>query len=286
MTKCARLVTVLAVAAAMLSASGCNKLRARDQLNQGVKAYKAGHAEQAIEFFKNAVSLDDKLQVAKLYLATAYAQLYVPDTQTPENNRNAEMAINEYKEVLNEDPKSLNSLKGIAYLYMNMKRFDDAREYYKKAIEADPNDPETYYSVGVIDWSAVYKDVADRKAKGGLKVDDPLKGTKICEEIKSVDGPRIEEAMKMLQTAMDKRQDYDDAMAYMNLIYRRKADAECGDPQAAEQDIKMANDWSNKAMDARKKKQEQAAKKTSGGIVLEQSQNQNQNQNQNPGQKK
>ena len=84
----------------------------------------------------------------------------------------------------------------------------------------------------------------------------------------------------MLQTAMDKRQDYDDAMAYMNLIYRRKADAECGDPQAAEQDIKMANDWSNKAMDARKKKQEQAAKKTATGIVLEQ------NQNQKPGQKK
>ena|SRR5437016_3970929 len=286
MTKCARLVTVLAVAAAMLSACGCNKLRARDQLNQGVKAYKDGKTEKAIEFFKNAVSLDDKLRVAKLYLATAYAQQYVPDAQTPDNNRNAEMAINEYKEVLAEDPKSLNSLKGIAYLYMNMKRFDDAREYYKKAIDADPNDPETYYSLGVIDWTAVYKDVADRKSKVGLKVDDPLKGTKICDDIKNVDGPRIDEGMKMLQTAMTKRQDYDDAMAYMNLIYRRKADAECGDPQAAEQDIKMANDWSNKAMDARKKKQEQAAKKTSGGIVLEQSQNQNQNQNQNPGQKK
>ena len=37
---------------------------------------------------------------------------------------------------------------------MQQKKFDDAREYYKKAIDADPNDPETYYSVGVIDWSA------------------------------------------------------------------------------------------------------------------------------------
>ena len=92
MTKCARLVTVLAVAAAMLSASGCNKLRARDQLNQGVKAYKAGHAEQAIEFFKNAVSLDDKLQVAKLYLAAVYSNQYVPDAPGDENQRNAEMA--------------------------------------------------------------------------------------------------------------------------------------------------------------------------------------------------
>jgi len=280
MTKCARLVTVLAVAAAMLSASGCNKLRARDQLNQGVKAYKAGHAEQAVEFFKNAVSLDSKLQVAKLYLAAVYSNQYVPDAPGDENQRNAEMAANEYKEVFAEDPRNLNAIKGLAGLYRNMNRFDDAREYYRKAIEIDPNDPEIYYSIGFIDWKATYKDIGNRKSTVGLKVDDPLKGTKMCEDIKNADGPHIEEGMKMLQTAMEKRQDYDDAMAYMNLIYRRKADTECADPQAAAQDIKMAEDWANKAMDARKKKQEQAAKKTATGIVLEQ------NQNQNPGQKK
>ena len=280
MTKSARLVMALAVAAAMWSTTGCNKLRARDQLNQGVKAYKNANYEQAIEHFKNAVDLDDKLRTAKLYLATAYAQQYVPEVDTPENKRNAQMAIDEYKAVLQEDPKNLTSLKGIAYLYMNMKRFDDAREYYTKAIEADPNDPETYYSVGVIDWTAVYKDVADRKSKVGLKVDDPLKGKQICEDIKSTDGTKIDEGMKMLQTAMDKRQDYDDAMAYMNLLYRRKADTECGDSQAAAQDIKAANDWSDKAMATRKKKADEAAKKTSGGIVLEQTQNQNQNQDQ------
>lgn len=284
MNRSARLVALLAVAAAMLSTAGCNKLRARDELNQGVKAYKNAQYEQAIEHFKDAVRLDDKLKVAKLYLATAYAQQYVPDAPGPENQRFADQAIAEYKSVLEEDPKNLNSLKGIAYLYMNMHKFNDAREYYKKAIEADPNDPETYYSVGVIDWSAVYKDVSDRKSKVGLKVDDPLKGKQLCEEIKSADGPQIDEGMKMLQDAMDKRQDYDDAMAYMNLIYRRKADTECSDPEAAAQDIKAANDWSDKAMAARKKKAEEAAKKTNTGIVLEQTQNQqNQNQNQNQG---
>ncbi len=281
MNKSARLAMALAIAAAMLSTAGCNKLRARDQLNQGVKAYKNAAYEQAINHFQNAVSLDDKLKVAKLYLATAYAQQYVPGVDTNENKRNADMAIEEYKSVLQEDPNNLNSMKGIAYLYMNMKRFDDAREYYSKAIRADVNDPETYYSVGVIDWTAVYKDVSERKSKVGLKVDDPLKGKQICEEIKTTDGPKIDEGIKMLQTAMEKRQDYDDAMAYMNLLYRRKADTECGDPQAAAEDVKTANDWSDKAMAARKKKAEEAAKKNTGGIVLEQTQNQKQNQNQN-----
>lgn len=278
MKRCARLMTVLAVVATLLSATGCNKLRARDQLNKGVKAYRSANYEEAIGHFKNAVYLDSDLKVAKLYLATAYAQQYVPGVDAPDNVRNAQQAIEEYKKVLENDPKSVNSLKGIAFLYMQMKKFDEAREYYKKAIEVDPNDPEVYYSVGVIDWSAAYKDAADRKSKDGLKVDDELKGKssqKLCDELKAANAAKIDEGIQMLQTAIDKRQDYDDAMAYMNLLYRRRAnDMTCDDAQQRADLIKTANDWSDKAMAARKKKAEEAAKKTQGGIVLDQQQGQ------------
>ena len=284
MKTCARLATVLAVVAALLMTTGCNKLKARDQLNKGVKAYRSANYEEAIEHFKNAVFLDSDLKVAKLYLATAYAQQYVPGVDAPDNLRMAHQAIDEYQKVLENDPKSVNSLKGIAFLYMQMKDFDKAREYYKKAIEVDPNDPEIYYSVGVIDWSQAYKDAADLKAANGMKVDDELKGKgsqKWCDQLKSKDGGNVDEGLKMLQTAIDKRQDYDDAMAYMNLLYRRKAnDMTCDDAQARADYIKTANEWSDKAMAARKKKAEEAAKKNQGGIILDQTQNQQQSQGQ------
>lgn len=283
----ARVATVVAIAATLLITAGCNKLKARDQLNKGVQAYKNANYEQAIEHFKTAVYLDSDLKVAKLYLATAYAQQYVPGVDSPDNLRNAQQAIDEYKRVLENDPKSVNSLKGIAFLYMQMKDFDKSREYYKKAINLDPNDPELYYSVGVIDWTQAYKDAADLKSKNGIKVDDELKGKaseKWCDQLKDKDGAAVDEGMQMLQTAIDKRQDYDDAMAYMNLLYRRKAnDMTCDDAQARADLIKTANDWSDKAMAARKKKAEEAAKKNQGGIVLDQ--NQNQQQGQNPSQK-
>lgn len=273
MKRSARLVALLAVAAALLSTAGCNKLKARDQLNKGVQAYRSANYEQAIEHFKNAVYLDGDLKVAKMYLATAYAQQYVPGVDTPDNVRNAQQAIDEYKRVLEGDSGNVTSLKGIAFLYMQQKKFDDAREYYKKAIDADPNDPETYYSVGVIDWSATYQDAAKFKADAGLKVDDELKGKgdqKICDQMRAKDGVAVDEGMKMLQTAIDKRQDYDDAMAYMNLLYRRKAnDLTCDDAQTRAEYVKTANDWSDRAMAARKKKAEEAAKKTTGGIYLE-----------------
>ena len=274
MNRAARFVTVLAIASGLLTTAGCNKLRARDQLNKGVQAYRGANYEQAIEHFKNAVSLDGDLKVAKMYLATAYAQQYVPGVETPDNLRNAQQAIEEYKHVLEVDSKNVTSLKGIAFLYMQQKKFDEARDFYKKAIDADPNDPETYYSVGVIDWSQVYKDAAEVKSKESLKVDDELKGKgsqKLCDQMRTKDGEIVDEGMKMLQTAIDKRQDYDDAMAYMNLLYRRKAaDMTCDDAQARADFVKTANDWSDKAMAARKKKADEAAKKNTGGIVLEQ----------------
>ena len=271
MSKSARLVTVLAVAVALLNIAGCKKLQARDQLNKGIQAYKNTKYELAIEHFKNAVNLDGDLSVAKLYLATALMQQYVPGIDTPDNNAYAQQAIDEYKEVLRNDPKSVTALKGIASLYLNMKKFNESGDYYKKAIDADPNDPEAYYSVGVIDWTAVYKDISDRKSKVGLGVEDQAKGKQFCEDVKAADGPRIDEGLKMLQTAMDKRQDYDDAMTYTNLLYHRKADTECGDPAGYQSDLKAANEWSDKAMAARKKKFDEAAKKNTGGIVLDQS---------------
>jgi len=275
MNRTARFVTVVAVAAALLSTAGCNKLKARDQLNKGVQSFRGSNYEEAIEHFKNAINLDSDLKVAKMYLATVYAQQYVPGVDTPENLRNAQLAIEQYKQVLEKDPSNVTSLKGIGFLYMQQKKFDDSREYYKKAIDADPNDPETYYSVGVIDWTQTYKDAADLKGKEGIKVEDELKGKgsqKICDQMKAKDGAAVDEGMKMLQTAIDKRQDYDDAMAYMNLLYRRKAnDMTCEDAQTRAEYVKTANEWSDKAMAARKKKADEAAKKNSAtGIILDQ----------------
>ena len=131
-----------AAALAVLATSGCDKLRARDQLNKGVNAYKNARYEQAINNFKQAVAYDNSLVNAKLYLATAYAQQYIPGVDSPDNLQNANNAIQQYKSVLEQDPKNINSIKGIAYLYLQMKKFDMAKDFYKRASSADPNDPE------------------------------------------------------------------------------------------------------------------------------------------------
>jgi tetratricopeptide (TPR) repeat protein len=263
-----KMLVVAALATYVVSATGCNKLMARDQLNKGVAAYKNAKYEQAINNFKRAVELDDSLQNAKLYLATAYAQQYIPGVDSPENLQNANAAIEQYKAVLQHDEKNVNSIKGIAYLYLQMKKFEDAKTYYRKAIELDPNDPEAYYSVGVIDWTEAYQPRMEERAKLGLKPDEALKDKKICASLRDAHQATIQDGVDSLDKALQLRKDYSDAMAYMNLLYREKADRECDQPEQRAADLKTADEWVDKTLAANKAKAEKSA--GANGITMDQ----------------
>jgi tetratricopeptide (TPR) repeat protein len=264
----ARILALTSLGALLLSSAACNKLRARDQLNKGVQSYKNTRYEEAIDHFQQAVSLDSSLINARLYLATAYAQQYIPGADTEDNNKMAQQAIDQYKAVLDRDQKNINSVKGIAYLYLQMKKFEDAKSYYRKASELDPNDPEVYYSVGVIDWTESYQPRMEERAKLGLKPEEPLKDKKVCASLKQKNWDSIQDGIDNLNKALQMRPDYDDAMAYMNLLYREKADLECDDPGARAGDLKTADEWVDKTLAVKKQK----AQKQPGaqGITMDQ----------------
>ena len=278
MNKNVRIFTLAAVALALISASGCNKLRARDQLNKGVESYKDSKYELAIGHFQKAVELDPTLINARMYLATAFVSQYIPGVDDPDNLRTANQAIDEYKQVIDMNPsreQKVNSAKGIAYLYLNMKKWDDAKKYYRMASELDPNDPEPYYSIGVIDWTACYQPRMEERAKLGLKPEESLNPKnkdqkKVCDELKVKNGPAIQEGIDSLKKAIDLRPDYDDAMAYMNLMFRERADVECDDLAARAEDQKTADSWVDKTLATKKAKAEKAAAAAGGGITVDQ----------------
>jgi len=278
MNKYLKVLTLAAVALALFSSAGCDKLKARDQLNKGVKAYKDNHYEQAITHFQNAVNLDPALINARMYLATAYVSQFIPGIDSPENLRTAQQAIDEYQKVIDANPsrdQKVNSAKGIAYLYLNEKKWDDAKKYYRMASDLDPNDAEPYYSVGVIDWSACYQPRMEERAKLGMKPDEHLSSKnkdqkKLCEELKTKNGPAIQEGIDSLDKAIKLRDDYDDAMAYMNLMYRERADVECDDEAARAADLKVADGWVDKAMQAKQARAAKAAAAQGGQVTMDQ----------------
>jgi len=265
-------ITALAVALAgmVISLSGCNKLAARSELNKGVDAFKSTHYEDAINHFQRAIQLDPKLPMAKGYLATALGQNVVPGLLTPDNLKTAQQAIDIFQEVLTADPDDINSMKQLAGIEFGIKRLDEAKAWQKKILEKDPNDPEAAYTIGAIDWAQAHQNTLNALAPAGLN-DDGEGNTKapkkIMDSLKEQNTPLVEEAMHYLQQALDKRPTYDDAMSYMNLVFRAKANLDYGNTQAVKADLDTAKDWSSKAMGQRKANE---AKKSQGpgGITM------------------
>ena len=249
--------------------SGCNKLKARDLLNKGVAEFKGGQYDKAIEYFKQSKDLDPGLMNARLYLATAYASQYIPGAPSEQNIRLGTQAVNEFKEVLELDPNNLSAIDGIGSIIFQMagtpydpKKFEESKSYHKKHIELKPNDPEPYYWIGVIDWTLAFRANGELRAeynknniKKQLKDTDPLPNAPRAEYAAKY-GSLVDEGIAALQKAIQLRPDYDDAMAYLNLLYRRKADmVESAEERAKLQ--KEADDLIDRVKEIKQKRAEQ-----------------------------
>src|SRR3954454_14292128 len=120
----AKLFVLASLVVLALFASGCEKLKARDRLNKGVAAFKQAKYSDAVENFKTAVELDPSFPTARLYLVTAYMSQYIPGADSPENMQMAQAAHDQFRKVLEQDPKNDVAIASIASLYYNQKKFD------------------------------------------------------------------------------------------------------------------------------------------------------------------
>jgi len=261
---------IVAVAGLALLSAGCQQLKSRDQLNKGVQAFKSAQYPEAVEHFKSAVELEPDFAVARLYLATAYMQQYIPGANSPENNQMAQAAHDQFMKVLEKDSKDKVAIASIASLYLNQGKWDEAKQWYEKLIAVDPNNADAYYSLGFIAWSEWYPELGKAKAALGMKQEDPgpIKDKKVKEELRAKYLAIVDAGLAALDKSLSIKPDYDDAMAYENLLVREKADL-ASSKEEYESQIKIADDWFNKTVATRKDKAEKKGKST-GGIVADQ----------------
>jgi len=262
---------MLATAAAVAGAGGCDKLKARDLLNKGVAAYRNGQYDVAVEDFKEAKDDDPSLINARLYLATAYATQYVPGAPSDDNLRMGQQAISEFQDVLSVDQSNLTAIDGIGSMMFQMAaspfdadKFKEAESYQLKHIDLKPDDPQPYYWIGVIDWTLAYHANVEARAKYNASSpkkqvgDDQPLPPDVRDQYAQDYGPMVDDGIAKLQKAIQLQPDYDDAMAYLNLLLRRKAD------MVASQDdrdalVKQANDLVDQVKEIKEKKLETPA---------------------------
>jgi tetratricopeptide (TPR) repeat protein len=258
------LVTVTVLVLLFAAANNClgqenptqteEQRQAREALSKGVQDFENGQYDEAIVEFRRAKQSDPQLLNARLYLATAYALQYIPGAPSEENRRNGEAAVAEFREVLSLQPDNLSAIDGIGSILFQMAgqpfdagKFSESMSQFQKHIQLRPDDPEPYYWIGAIDWTLSFlangelRERFNRYARGKeLDNADPLPQDLRVQYAQEY-GPTIIEGIDALQKAIALRPDYDDAMAYLTLLYRRKADIVDGETER-EVLIKMADD--------------------------------------------
>jgi len=271
-------IAAAAVAGLMiLFGAGCDKLKSRDRLNKGVQAFRNAKYSDAIELFKEAIQLDPNNPNARLYLANAYMSQWIPGADSPENQQLATAARSEFQQVLNKDPKDSNALASMAFLSYNeatnlkdearVAKLNEARDWHMKTIEADPKNKQAYYSLGVIAWGKWYPALMSARAKLGMRPEDPgpIKDKKVREDLKAKYGSIIQEGVQSLEKALQIDPEYDEAMAYLNLLIRERADL-ADTPEEYKKDTETADNWVQKTLDTKKMK---AARQPVGTVSAE-----------------
>jgi len=242
---------------------------AKNVLDEGVQAFKNGQYDEATVDFQHTKQLDRKLLNASLYLATTYASRYIPGARSEENTKHGQDAVEEFKSVLILDPQNISAIDGLGSMLFQMAGhpfdpdlFSESKSYQQRHIGLRPNDPEPYYWTGVIDWTLSFRANAQFRAKYNLSIrgrqleDDEPPPDILREEYAHEYGALIDEGIEYLKKALKLRPDYDDAMADLNLLYRRKADTV---PTQAEREqfLQIPDDLVDGVKDIKQKRVEQ-----------------------------
>src|SRR5256714_10785004 len=163
-------ISIVALLAALVATSGgcalVNRVRAKNALNEGARAYREGQFAEAETKFRTAYELDPTQKNAPLFIARAIQQQYKPGINTPENLAVGERAIAAYQDILNKDPGNEGAYSAIVYLYGQMKNDDKVRELLTERASLSSIPPEKRAEALVIlaskQWQCSY-DITEQK---------------------------------------------------------------------------------------------------------------------------
>lgn len=117
--KLSRAKLVVLVLFALVSTSGCsviNRIRAKNEINEAARAYKAGKFSEAEQRSKKALELDPNQKNAPTFIARSIHAQYRPGVETPQNKAKATEAVEAYKKILEKSPEDEEAYKAIAAL--------------------------------------------------------------------------------------------------------------------------------------------------------------------------
>jgi tetratricopeptide (TPR) repeat protein len=249
--------------------AGCQKVEARMVLREANNQYAQDQYIAALKKYQQGLKLDPDATFAWRSVGLTALALYRPGDDSPKNIEYGRIATDAFQRYLADFPEDAKVQDYLMSTLVNAKQYDKALEYVEKQKQLHPGDARydkyrlnvliqagrldeaaqlaqrlpgpdqvtMLYSIGTSAWGKVYNNATIDAAAKQKYVDMGLQAIKRALEIKP---------------------DYFEAMVYYGLLYREKGKLETDGNKRLE-DIDIATQWQNKAMELRKKSQPAAA---------------------------
>lgn len=269
-----RLITafgIMAIMGLVLLSSGCDyarKIIAKDKLNQGAILYNQGRMKEAQQFFRDALSWDDKNAVGQLFLGATLVKDY-KNLSGDERTKVATEALNTYKKALelvgNNCRNRDNAISYIATIYDDLNQKEEWRNWILKRGEGECATKDiqatTFYTVAVNYWNCSYEQTTRYQDKGAQ---DPFHYRNMDYPAALPDKQKAEacatKGLEYIEKALAIDPEYVDAMFYKGLLYRQQQMLTKEEPKRKELG-ELAKKISDQASALQQKKEAAAKKK-------------------------
>jgi len=270
-------IGVAALGGLLVFLTGCeavvNGLKANYAVKQGNDLYKAQGYLKSVEWYRYATYLRPELAIAYKNAAFAYMGEYKPGSKHPKDLRYAQGAIDNLKRYLDRVPGERDSENYLLTMYLQTERYDEAAAYFQEALKNGNRDPaetsEMMLRIGMI-----YAKKGDfesslewYKKRAEIEKDNPealytigvLCWDKVFHAPLTIDLDRRKQLIDMgldyLTRAMTLRDNYFEAVAYVNLLNREKAKVaqQIGNMDDYAKYMQEADKYQKMAMEMRKK---------------------------------
>ncbi len=186
--------------------------------------------EGAEHYFNRLIELDPDSPELYYGLADVYERFHDPD-----NNPLLDKAIAAYERPVEMNPDDPIGYRQVANLYNKYGRFDDTMEWLERARDVNPDNPEGYYLIATYYWDKVYRD-PDLSAGDRREF--------------------IDLGIVQLDLALERNDEYVDALVYKNLLLRELAKV---DPRNEAALVAEADEYRNRAIEIRDRMAAEAA---------------------------
>jgi len=145
--------------------------------------------------------------------------------------------------------------QGIEDLDRKIAKLDEAQRVFERLAGTVPRF--AFYEGGAIAWAKSHAVLTVARSNSGMKPDapGPIKDNVAREVLRAKYGELINAGIRRLHHALDLAPRYDDAMDYLNRLYRERADL-AATPGEYRSDISQSDFWKKKTLDTRKQKAE------------------------------